>query len=162
LIIPTVGEVKVADLPLSSAKRKILTEIRKKYLSAEITSTLIKPRPIVVNITGKVLHPGLYTLNGADRANKAIEQANQPVRLQTQDDVKPFLDGMSMRNIVLKNRDGSEHRVDIQKFLVTHEDRLNPYLREGDMIVVPTKDPSKNMFAVYGQVNVPGRYGLVQ
>lgn len=162
LIIPTVGEVMLANQTLADAKRKILREVRKKYASAEITSTLIRPRPIVVNITGHVLHPGLYTLNGADRVNKAIQEANQLARVQTQDDLMPILQRMSMRNIVLKHRDGSQDRVDIEKFLVTHEDRWNPYLREGDFIVVPTKDVYKNVFAVYGQVNSPGRHEFVE
>jgi protein involved in polysaccharide export with SLBB domain len=162
LIIPTVGELMLADQTLASAKREILKQVRKKYLTAEITSTLIKPRPIVVNIAGDVLHPGLLTLNAADRVNKAIEQANQLGRLQTQDDLKPILIGMSKRNIVLKHRDGSQHRVDIEKYLVTHEGQWNPYLREGDLIVVPTKDLFKNVFALYGQVNSPGRHEFVE
>ena len=162
LIIPSVGEVMVAEKTLATAKREILKEVRNKYLRAEITATLIKPRPIVVNIAGHVLHTGMFTLNGTDRVNKAIEQADQLSRQQTQDDLKPILEGMSTRNIVLKHRDGSEHRVDIERFLVTHEDRWNPYLREGDIIVVPTKDLYRNVFAVYGEVNAPGRHEFIE
>src|SRR5207302_152953 len=73
LIIPTVGEVMVSGQTLTDAKKKILREVRKKYLTAEITSTLMRPRPIIVNITGNVLHPGLYTRNGADRVNMVIQ-----------------------------------------------------------------------------------------
>ena len=161
LIVPTVGEIMLADQTLVNAKKKILQEVRKKYRTAEVTSTLIKPRPIIVNITGLVLHPGLYTLGGADRSDKAIQAGNQLARLQTQEDLKPILEGMSTRNIVLKHRDGSQDRVDIEKYLVAHEIRWNPYLREGDIIVVPAKDEFKNVFAVYGQVNAPGRHEFV-
>src|SRR2546425_1261264 len=162
LIIPTIGELQVAEQSLATVKKKILKEARRKYLSAEITATLIKPRTVVVNVAGHVLHPGLYTLNGADRVNKAVQEANQLGRLQTQDDLKPVLGGMSTRNIVLKHRDGSSERVDIEKYLVTHDGRWNPYLREGDVIVVPTKNQFKNVFAVYGQVNAPGRHEFVE
>ncbi|MBI1807847.1 MAG: SLBB domain-containing protein [Ignavibacteria bacterium] len=161
LIIPTVGEVMVADLTLAEAKAKILREARKKYLSVEITATLVKPRPIIVSVTGHVLNAGLYTLSAVDRAHRAIEEANKLSRTQFPEDLDPYSKEMSTRNIVLKHKDGSQDRVDIPKYFATHEDRWNPYLREGDIIVVPKKSRMKNVFAVYGQVNVPGRFEFV-
>ena len=162
LIIPTIGEIQVAEQTLATVKKKILKEAHKKYLSAEITATLIKPRTVVLNVVGHVLHPGLFTLNGADRVNKAIQDANQLGRLETQENLNPVLEAMSTRNIVLKHRDGLQDRVDIEKYLLTHDGRWNPYLREGDVIVVPAKSPYKNVFAVYGQVNAPGRHEFVE
>ena len=161
LIIPTVGEVMVANLTLAEAKVKILRESRKKYLSVDITATLVKPRPIIVSVTGHVLNPGLYTFSAVDRVHRAIEEANKLSRTQLPEDRSPYSTEMSTRNIVLKHKDGSQDRVDIQKYFATHEDRWNPYLREGDIIVVPKKSRLKNVFAVYGQVNVPGRYEFV-
>lgn len=161
LIIPTVGEVMVSDLTLAKAKEKILKEIRKKYLTVEVTATLVKPRPIVVSVVGNVLNPGLVTMNAVDRANKAIDEANRPSRTQ-EEEARGIIAAMSMRNIVLKHRDGSQTRVDLQKYFSVREDKLNPYLREGDIIVVPKKDPLKNVFAVYGQVNTNGRFEFVE
>jgi len=162
LIIPTVGEVMVAELTLARAKEKILGEARKKYLQAEITATLVKPRPIIVSVAGNVLHPGLFNFTGVDRATKALEEANKLSRLQTQDDLRPILDVMSTRNIVLKHRDGSQDRVDIPKYYFTHDNRWNPYLREGDVVVVPKKNLRTGLMAVYGQINSPGRYEFVE
>lgn len=162
LIIPTVGEVAVANLTLAAAKEKIIAAARKKYLSVEITATLVKPRPIVVSVSGNVLNPGLYTLNAVDRANKAIDEANKPGRTQTVGDVDPILQIMSKRNIILTHRDGTQDRVDIVKYFATHEDKWNPYLREGDVIVVPRNNEYKNVFGVYGQVNSPGRFEFVE
>src|ERR1041385_5720659 len=162
LIIPTVGEVMVADLTLARAKEKILKEIRKKYLTAEITATLVKPRPIVVSVIGTVLNPGLYTLNAVDRANKAIEDANKLTRFQYQDQLDVVLRVMSTRNVLLKHKDGSQDRVDLPKYFATREDKWNPYLREGDVVIIPKKDPMKDVFAIYGQVNSSGRYEYVE
>src|SRR5579862_104232 len=69
---------------------------------------------------------------------------------------------MSTRNIALRHKDGSEGRVDIAKFLATKKDIWNPYLREGDVITVPRKNMTKDVIAVYGEVNAPGRYEFVQ
>jgi polysaccharide biosynthesis/export protein len=161
LIIPTVGEVKVSDVTLAEARQIILREVRKKYLTAEITATLIKPRPIIVTVTGNVLNPGLYTLTAIDRATKAIEEANKPTRTQTQADAQNSIVLMSTRNIVLKHKDESQENVDITKFLATRDECWNPYLREGDVVVVPRKNPNKNVFGIYGEVNAPGRYEFV-
>lgn len=161
LIVPMVGEVRVGHLTLAKAKERILAEARKKYLSAEITATLVRPRPIVVSVSGNVLNPGLYTLSAVDRANRAIDEANRLTLSQTPGDLNPILGSMSMRNVVLKHRDGTQDRVDIVKYFATHEDQWNPYLREGDMVVVPRKNPLKNVFGIYGEVNAPGRYEFV-
>ncbi len=161
LIIPTVGEVRVTDMLLSKAKVKVIDEIHKKYLTTEITVTLTKPRPIIVAVAGNVLNEGLYTLTSIDRANRAIEEANKPTRLQTQYELTLLFRTMSTRNIIIKHRDGAQDRVDLAKFLATKEDKWNPYLREGDVIVVPRKNPLKNVIGIYGEVNSPGRYEFV-
>lgn len=153
LIIPTIGEVQIANLTLAKAKENILSEARKKYLTANVTATLIKPRPIIVTVTGSVLKPGLYTLNAVDRVHRAIEEANKPSQPPVE---------MSMRNIVLKHKDGSIDRVDLVKFLATKDDKWNPYLREGDIVIAPRKNQNKNVIGIYGEVNSPGRYEFVE
>ncbi len=157
LIIPTVGEVVVADLTLSQAKARILQQARKKYLSAAISATLVTPRPIIVTVTGNVLNEGAYTLSSINRATKAIELANEPKRNQPSTSLS-----MSTRNIMLRHKDGTQERVDYVKFLSKKDDRLNPYLREGDVVIVPRANMFKNVIAVYGEVNAPGRYEFVE
>lgn len=160
LIIPTVGEVAVADLPLARAKEKIFTEVRKKYIMGEVTTTLIKPRPIVVSVTGNVLFPGRLVLNSTDRVEKAIQEANK-VEVSKREDVGAVQRSMSTRNISLRRKDGTVRRVDLKKYYATKDDRLNPYLREGDMIFVPSSNLTKNIIGIYGEVNSPGRYEYV-
>jgi protein involved in polysaccharide export with SLBB domain len=162
LIVPTVGEVKVSDLTLAEAKRKTVGEIKKKYISGEPTVTLISPRPIIVSVTGNVLNPGSYALTAVDRADKAIEAANRATRTQSQSDIDRILYDMSTRNVVLRRRDGTSTNVDIAKFLSNKAGRLNPYLREGDVVVATRKNLVKNVIGVYGEVNVPGRYEYVR
>jgi protein involved in polysaccharide export with SLBB domain len=161
LIIPTVGELKVTGMTLAKAKELIIREARKKYLSVDISATLVRPRPLVVSVSGTVLNPGLFTLSAVDRVNKAVDEANKPTRLQTSDDQGWMRILMSTRNIALRHRDGTTDRVDIPKYLATHEERWNPFLREGDVVIVPSRDRYKNVIGVYGQVNSPGRFEFV-
>jgi len=167
LIIPTVGEIPVSGISLAEAKDKIYAEVKKKYLTAPVTATLVRPRPLIVSVVGSVLREGLYELAASDRANRAVDLANtigtaggDGAADRALRDRK--LREMSDRSIVLRHRDGTEDRVDLVKYQSTGDDRWNPYLREGDVIVVPRKSPDKNVFGVYGEVNVPGRYELVE
>ena len=161
LVIPAVGEVRVADLTLALAKKEIVAAVRRRYTTGEVSATLMTPRQIVVMVTGSVLFPGLYTLTAVDRANRALEEANKAVKVEPRLDYRLILASMSTRNVVLKRRDGTMTRVDIQKFLATRDDRWNPFLREGDLVIVPKKDEDRNVIGVYGEVNAPGRYEYV-
>ncbi|HEX9657291.1 MAG TPA: SLBB domain-containing protein, partial [Bacteroidota bacterium] len=162
LIIPTVGEVRVADITLADAKQKVIVAIGKSYRSGNVTMTLVTPRPIVVTVTGNVVNPGSYVLAAYYRADKAIEEANTLHRDQAQAQLDDAKGTMSRRNILIRRKDGSNVSADLQKFLVTKEDKWNPYLREGDVIVVPRTDMKKNVIGVYGEVNLPGRFEFVQ
>lgn len=161
LIIPTVGEVRVAHLTLVRARAAVLGAIKKRYLQADVSVTLVIPRPIVVSVTGMVMNSGHYTLTAVDRADKAIELANELKRLQEIKDLEAVKYVASKRSILLRHRDGTEQRVDLLKFFAAQIDECNPYLREGDVVIIPRIDPRKNVFAVYGQVNTPGRFEFV-
>lgn len=160
LIIPLVGEVVVAGRTLQESKDRVLQTVRKRYLRAEASVTLVQPRPIIVNVTGAVLNPGTYTLTAADRAGRAIAMANEI--LPSQRGLLQPLDAelVSARNILVRHRDGSTDRVDLPLYLGTHDERYNRLLMEGDVVVVPRRDPLRNVFGIYGEVHTPGRYEL--
>ncbi|HUN66974.1 MAG TPA: SLBB domain-containing protein, partial [Bacteroidota bacterium] len=161
LIVPTVGEIRVANLSLTKARELILAEGRKKYLRVDLTVTLMRPRQVLVNVMGRVLNPAVYTLSATDRVSRAIDMANSVKRTQSDDDLAVIRKDMSVRSITVRHHDGTEDRVDLPKYLATHEGRWNPYLREGDIVLVPRRPEAKFTFAVYGQVNAGGRYELV-
>ena len=160
LIVPTVGEIAISDMTIAEARKKVIAEIKKKYISGNATITLIIPRSIVVTVTGNVLFPGAIVLTSTDRVEKAIQEANK-FELARREDVAAVQRAMSTRNVTLKRKDGTIHRLDLKKYYVTKEDSLNPYLREGDNIFVPWAILRKNFVAIYGEVNLPGQYEYV-
>ncbi len=160
LIVPTVGEIPVAGNTLAHAKERVLGEVRARYARAEATMTLVVPRPIVVNVLGQVLNPGLYTMTAADRAGRLIEKANEILPSQRGIDLPPAAEYVATRNIMLRHRDGTADRVDIPLYVATKKEKLNPLLREGDVVIVPERHPERNVFGVYGEVNLPGRFEL--
>ncbi len=169
LIIPSVAEVRVADMTLAEAKIRVIAEVRRRYLVGNATVTLISPREVIVNVLGTVKFPGSYTLHSTDRVDKAIHAANEPpknydpTKLPASEwDHKYDPTNASQRNIWLKHRDGSITRVDLLMFYAKKDDRWNPYLREGDEIVVPNLGAGRWMIGVYGAVNSPGSFEMVQ
>ena len=157
LIIPTVGEVQVADLTLTAAREKTLGAIRKRYIRSEVTMTLVTPRPILVAVQGQVLNPGSYVMAAYNRVDRAIEEANRLLTGQNSGEREALRARSSRRRIIVRHKDGSRDVADIPKFLATKDERWNPYLREGDIILVPVNNFDRNVIGVYGEVNSPGR-----
>ncbi|MFZ1979079.1 MAG: SLBB domain-containing protein [Bacteroidota bacterium] len=146
LLVPTVGEVYVAGLTLTQAKKKIISEIQKKYLSGKPTVTLMRPRKVIVTVDGSVV-PYKVTLYATQRIEAALRAAKVSINI---------------RNIIVKRLDHSEQRVDVLKFYATKDEQWNPYVREGDEIVVPRIDGNKNTIAIFGGVQVQGMYDYVE
>jgi protein involved in polysaccharide export with SLBB domain len=147
LIVPTVGEVKVADMSLAQAKNKVIGEIKKKYLSGDPSVTLISPRKILVTVNGAVPTPGRITLLATDRVESAV---------------RAFGAAVTNRNIILKRKDGTQQRVDIPLFYAVKEDKWNPFVRDGDELIVPRIDGGKNTIAIWGGVQVGGVFEFAE
>ncbi|MBI3194452.1 MAG: SLBB domain-containing protein [Ignavibacteriae bacterium] len=147
VIIPSISEIHIATMSLNHAKKKIIAEVRKKYISGDVTVTLIVPRSVVVTVTGNVQNQGKYTINTTQRADMVIKQAIP-------------LENASQRNIILSRKDGTKCRIDIQMYYATQDDKWNPYLREGDVIVV--QRITDNFFSVYGAVNQQGKFEYIE
>ncbi len=136
-------------------------------------------RKISVAVTGAVKNPGTYILNSSDRVDRAIQLANlydlskqgdKVDRSSQLDKDDQQLDKFNpdeihildikekpRRNILLHRRTGEIIKVDILKYFTTKDEHWNPFLFDGDIIFVPRFEEKKDLFAVYGGVNVPGQ-----
>jgi len=131
-----------------------------------------------VSIVGAIKNPGVYKVLPETRLSEVYKQANietiQQVEKfdQKQDneldekhekteishnDLESNLEP-SMRNIVLK-RGLLSIEVDLLKFLHRGDYSNNPYLHDGDIIVVPALNDS---VFIYGAINKRGAYELVK
>jgi len=174
IIIPTVGEVAVAGMHLDEAKKKVVSEIRKKYIGGDVSFTLLVPRFFAVTVKGVVKNEGTVYLQATERVDVAIALANTPinpaVKGQTLTElkdvpmnqliVKPDTVG-SLRKITIRHRDGTSSTADLEKYFIQKESRLNPLLRDGDVIIVPGKKLETDFVGVYGAVNGEGPYEYV-
>lgn len=141
---------------------------------------MLQTRKISVAVTGAVKNPGKYILNATDRADRALQLASQSdlisseankidkvnqgeksarqiEKIGTDDISKLDLKEKPRRNVLLYRRTGEIIKVDIQKYFATKDERWDPYLFDGDILFVPRFEEKKDIFAVYGGVNVPGQ-----
>ncbi len=154
VLIPTVNEVMVSGLTLENAKKLVLAEIKKKYLSGTASFTLFSPRLFTVTVKGDIKEEG-----------KRNAQANQRVDMVVnfrKNDREPVDTTIAQRNITLIRKDGTRQMVDIEKYYATRINEYNPLLTDGDLIIVPPKTLRRNFVAVYGAVIKQGSFEFAE
>jgi protein involved in polysaccharide export with SLBB domain len=147
LFIPELGVMPVAGRTLAAVRREIKDQARRYYPRSEITLSLVEGRKFRVFLAGHVVHPGGYTLSGSDRVSQLIELAG------------PLPDSASTRNIEIARKNGNRVRVDLERFYRLGDLSADPFLWDGDRVVVPYR---RYPVEVYGAVQAPGIYEYVE
>lgn len=160
LIIPSVGEVAVSGLTLSEAKSRVIAAVRKRFISAEITLTLVSPRRFLVTVTG--VGQGTYPTSAIMRASSLIAFIfSDSLSLMKSGTMTYERSSFSMRNIKLLRKNGEAQRIDLYKYFSTRDEKYNPFLREGDVITLQKYDWEGKFLAVQGAVQFPGVYEYI-
>lgn len=161
LIIPSVGEIAVSGLTLNEAKSKVIAAVKKRYISAEISLTLISPRRFLVNVSG--VGQGSYPTSAIMRASTLISFIlSDSLSLMKSGTMPSERYNFSMRNIKLKRKNGEIRRVDLYEYFATQDEKFNPFLREGDVIVLQKYDWEGKFVAVQGAVQFPGVFEYIE
>lgn len=160
LIIPSVGEVNVNGLTLNQAKEKVIKAVKGRYISAEVSLTLISPRRFLVNINGVGM--GAYPVSSIMRASTIIAFVLSDSVSLMRSGTQPSEKGrFSYRNVQLKRKNGEVVRVDLLKFFTTMDEKYNPFLREGDVITLQKYDIDAKFLGIQGAVQFPGIYEYI-
>ena len=188
IVLPAIGSVDIAGKSLFEAKKLIFNKINTVYLSENISITIIQLRSFRVTVSGAVKNPGLFPVNALNRVSDAIElsggfidftapqinieekntprSVTQNDRLQTmgntpvtKNDEKKIA---SKRNIIIRRRNGTNLRADILKYKLTGNLDANPYLMDGDVIIVPTEQKNIARIMISGAVKSPDEFEYVQ
>lgn len=173
VIIPTVNEMSISGLTLEVAKKLVMSEIKKKYLSGTASFTLSQPRSFTVTVRGNVLNEQTIIVQATDRVEAALNIANdiQKYKLKTMlseqqltssGKVEKILSSSSKRQIRIIRKSGISVNADIEKYIATRNHVYNPLLQDGDVIIVPPNNIEKNFIGVYGAVAKSGTYEFVE
>ena len=155
LLVPNVGEIPVAGKTLELAKKNVLDAVSRNAKLIKPSFTLLSPRQILVTVLGSVRSPGPYVVASSMRVDKAIAMAN--VTNQPQNPAIPWNGDFSRRRITIRQTHG-EKVVDLELFFSAGRKDQNPYLLEGDVIIVPPRNIDQASISVFGGVNQQGEY----
>lgn len=179
ILIPRMGVLNIKGMTLSQAKDTINKIITKNNPNAQVFITLRDTRRCLVNIKGNVFSPTIYTLPAAYQVSTAISFANRfstkdgntslvymesvlKIREKKKDNEKLFSNsGLAMsseywrRNVQLLRNDGTSQIIDLEKAVINNEPSLDPYIREGDVIIVPYDKEVYPVISISGAVTRP-------
>lgn len=144
VLVPGAAVVNVAGRTLSEVRSEVLRLMGQRYRDVNMDLRLARPRTFRVYLTGQVEHPGPVDANGVLRVGDVVT-GNQ------------LLAGASHRRIEVRHTDGTREFCDLDLFLQSGDASLNPWLRDGDVIQVPT---ATEFIWAQGAVARPGRYEL--
>lgn len=155
LMLPAAGAVEVAGLPLEEARRRATDLLRDQFQRVRLDVMLAQPRQFYVHVSGAVPTPGRFIATPVARLASVLYMAfTDTTRAPLANTAyKP-----AMRNVKLIHKDGSEESIDLLRYFSTGNTDHNPYLNDGDVISLPTYEPSYDAVFVSGAVAFPGTY----
>lgn len=157
LVIPSFGVLRVGGMTIADARAYARKMLGEQFKKAVITLTLVYPRTFYVVVAGEVKTPGRYMVNAFDRVDRAFTLANLPRFSGDTSSPPPF----SLRRIKLIHPDGTVQNVDLLKFYQAGDVSDDPYLQQGDAIVVPKEDFALGSISITGAVKMEGTYEYV-
>jgi protein involved in polysaccharide export with SLBB domain len=145
VFIAKLGYVAVAGLTLHKVRENVTRAARRLYPGVEVDLVLSQPRTFLVHIVGEVKKPGVYRARALERVSAVLEREAGMVY-------------GSRRQIAIRRRDGTRITGDLLRYELSGDPSLNPYLLDGDIVEIPTK---QLVVSIAGPVQRPGTYELV-
>ena len=171
IFIPKVGNVAVAGLRLSQARKTVQKRFAEVVRVGELTFELYQPRSFPVTVVGLVETPGIYSANGVERVSQVIERAGgllpeasrRDIRLIKVSDLNPLERERLARFMTLGKtfdgaNDGVIKRVDFDMYEVAGQSRFNPFVEDGDVVII---NASAGRLGSFGALKRPGFYNYV-
>ena len=145
LILPALPPFSVAGLSIAKAETKLLDVLRYDDASATVYMSLETARLITVQVSGAVKTPRTVAVPAYTPLSRVLAYAGG---------IKPT---GSLRNIVLRDRDGNVNQVDFYDFLQSPEGANDPLVTDSSRVFVGNQG---NTIAAIGFVARPGIYEL--
>ncbi|MBV6479458.1 MAG: hypothetical protein HGGPFJEG_02232 [Ignavibacteria bacterium] len=166
IIIPTVGEVYVSNFSLREAKEKVVTAVKKRYYSSDVSFTLNTPRTFLIKVSG--LTQGTFEVSPVTRVSEILKVLifdtlnTSRVFYEKTNEREYFNAQISLRNIELIRKSGESIHVDVYKYFLTNKDEHNPFFLEGDLLKIPYIQLDQNFITIGGAVQLEGSYEYSQ
>jgi protein involved in polysaccharide export with SLBB domain len=145
LILPSLAPIAVSGLSIAEAEEKLLNILRYDDAAASVYMSLDTARLVTVQVSGAVKNPRTLAVPAYTPLSRVLAYSGG---------IKPT---GSLRNIVLRDRDGSVSKVDFYDFLQSPIGANDPVVTDASRIFVSNQN---NTVAAMGFVARPGIYEL--
>jgi polysaccharide biosynthesis/export protein len=147
LYIPRVGVVDLRNKNLEDTKKIIEAKLYENFKNVDIYIGLGEVRKIKVSLVGNVNKPSTFILTSNSRL---LDLIKSPIGLTSTSDI---------RNIKIISKDSSIKNCDYLSFLRLGDFKQNPYLKDGDVVIVDKVD---KIISILGHVKYPASYEFKQ
>jgi len=147
LLVPPAVGLRVAGLTIDGAQDALRDALKPFYRGVDVRLDLVEVRRFEVYVLGAVERPGNYTAHGATRVSTVLDEAGNVSAKG------------SWRTIRVERGDGSAVRVDLVAFYILGERSANPFLQDGDRVIVPF---AGERAVLHGSVGRPGDYEILE
>ena len=145
VLIPKVGPLNLAGVPLNGAEKVLAAHIGKVYRNFTVSVTMGRLRSIEVFVTGQARQPGKHLVSSLSSLINALFETGGPSS------------NGSLRAIELRRAGKKIASVDMYAFLAKGDNSADVQLQAGDIVFIP---PAGARVAVLGIVNTPAIYEL--
>ncbi len=170
VFIPKVGAVQVGGLRLREAHKAIADAFRQTVRVGKIHVELSQIRQFPVSVVGMVKEPGIRQTSGVERVGELIRKAGGLVNVASSRNIlviKTGLDADSAVKLGERAQQGdtrelesmTSRRVDLGLYEATGLSRYNPFIEDGDVVLVPAR---MGQIAAREAVQRPGFFEFVE
>jgi len=175
LRLQTLGIFQAGDRIFAEVREEILAAAQKSYRTGQLAVYLAQLREFKASVGGMVWNPGTYQMMATDRVSSLIALAGgfytpaRPEEIISEQPSKepnlkkerkpaelPDLQTYSTRHAQLIHRDGTIAPVDLLLFLRAGQPEGNPYLQDGDFLLIPPLNSEAGLLGIYGAVHQQG------
>lgn len=143
LYIPKFGAVDLRNKSLAESKNIIIDRLDKSFRNVEYYISISSFRKIKVSLVGDVKKPASHILSSNSRLLDLIKSS------------AGINESADIRNIIINSKDGLKQSIDLLSFLRIGDFKNNPFLREGDVVIIDRVD---KIVTINGQVKYPAFY----
>jgi protein involved in polysaccharide export with SLBB domain len=179
ILLPRLGELNLINMNLTQVRDTISKLYKNANQSARAFVTLRDARKCLINIKGNVTTPSIYTLPASYQVSTAITFANRfsnkesgisitqmesVLKIQERQKEAERLfssSGLALesqfwrRNVKILRNDGTSQIVDLEKATVLNDPSSDPFIKEGDEIIIPYDDQYYSEISISGAVVRP-------
>lgn len=162
IVIPQIGTIHLEGKTIAEATQLINEAAKKVVRDPKTNITLEFAKENTIHISGGVKFPGKHVLPPFSRIDEAIYEAEYETYQKDTDATLPRIKtskllsqhNLSLRNIRIIHRDGSESKADLFAYFKAGKISFNPLVQNGDQIIVNKLPTDAYRVGVSGAVNI--------